>query len=150
MRQRIMHGTEIDACTTQEVADIVSRAFASQPVHSYWRPKGAINLNAAGAGQSSNADLPVSSQYDWRIERITIAGAGAVNALLTFYENAANPGDMLEVMQLGTAGLYSDGFDNTLYVPANSQLLIVVTGGVANGQVNYNLQIKQIPHLDPK
>jgi hypothetical protein len=114
----------------------------------YFRRKGAISLNVSGAGYAS---INVQGQYDWRLERITLAGAGAPSALVTLYENESTPGvsdpsDTLEVIQLGTVGLYSDAFDNTLLVPSNSHLIIAVTGGVASLQVTYNLQVRMVKH----
>jgi hypothetical protein len=146
MKQIIRHNATIDSATPQEIAEILASQKQETSVDTYSRIKGTIALNANGAGQSNNADLNVSSQYDWSMERITIGGAGAVNALVAVYENQAQPTDMLEVIQLGTAGLYSDSFSNNIYVPANTQVILTVTGGVASGQVTFNIQIRQIKH----
>lgn len=141
MKQEIRHGATLETATPAEVARIVAAELDTRQVTDYTRRKDIITLDGTGAGQ---AKLNVSSQYDWRLERITIAGAGAVSALVEFYENQIAPLDLLEVVQLGATGLYSDSFDNTLYLPANSQLFVAVTGGVASLQVTYNLQIRQL------
>jgi hypothetical protein len=114
----------------------------------YFRRKGAITLNASGAGYTS---INVQGQYDWILERVTISGAGAANALVTLYENeatagGADPADTLEVIQLGSVGIYSDAFKNCIFVPSNSHLVIGVTGGVASEQVTYNLQVRMVKH----
>jgi hypothetical protein len=143
MKFSLKPGAEIETTTPQETAQIIARAFDTRTVEEYTRRKGIITLNSSGAGQGK---VRLSSEYDWRIERITLGGLGAVSATVQFFENSDNSAaDLLEVVGLGTAGLYSDGFDNTLYLPANSQLIIDVAGGVANLQVTYNLQIKQLP-----
>ena|SRR5487761_130339 len=135
-----MHGATIDATTTAETAAIIAAAFEHQNADEYWREKGAILLDGTGAG---NTLLKVSSQYDWLLERVTLTG---VNALVSIYENQVAGADLLEVVQIGAVGLYSDSFSNILWVPANSQVVISVSGGPSNGQMTFNLQIKLKPH----
>jgi hypothetical protein len=134
-------GATIETVTPDELDTAITVALDARAVEDYTRRKDIITLDGNGAG--STVEL-VSPQYDWRIERVTLGGAGAAGALVQIYENQQNPMDLLEVIQLGTAGIYSDGFDNSLYVPAAAQIVIAVTGGVANRQVTYNLQIRQL------
>lgn len=160
MRFTIKHGAEIETATPADVARIVAEQFDARTVHDYTRRKNNIQLDANGAalqfpggsggsGSSQYAGYcgneKVSSEFAWRCERVTIAGNGAANALVQLYENQISPLDLLEVIQVGATGVYSDAFSNTLYVPANSQLIIAVSGGVANENVSYNLQIRQLP-----
>lgn len=145
MRQRIAHGADIEAATPKEIADIIAAAFDRKAPSEYRRLKGIVNLNASGAGQTAVADLLVPSQYDLLLERIALGGNGAANALVVIYENQAQDTDLLEVVQLGTVGKYSDSFSNCVYLTANSSILIVVSGGVANLQIAYNLQGRLIP-----
>jgi hypothetical protein len=112
-------------------------------VGSFHRHRGAIQLSAAGAG-SDTADVP--NQHDWIMERVAIAGAGAINALVQIFENDTSPSNLLEVIQMGAAGLYSDSFDNRVHVPSLSVVVFSVTGGAANGPVAYNYQIKLERH----
>ena len=137
MKQLIRPGGTIDALTQDELVKLIPR----ERDVSYWRTKGAFALNAAGGGQDS---IDVSSEYDFFMERVCIGGAGAVNALAVIYADGTQASDMIEVVQLGAAGLYSDSFSNCAYVSANSQIIIVVTGGVANGNVQYNYQIRRV------
>ena len=149
MRQRVVPGGEIDVATPAEIATLIARAFESQFVEEYERKKGVIALDASGNGQTGPAHgLVVSAQYDWLCERVTLGGgANAASALITFAENQAGTDtDMLEVVQLGTAGRYSDSFKNGMYVTANSVLVITVAGGPANGAVTFNLQIRLKRH----
>ena len=145
MKQRISHGAEIDAATPDEIARIIAAAFSRAPTAQYRRAKGIVNLNASGNGQTQVADLLVPAQYDLLLERVAIGGNGAASALVCLYENQQSDTDLLEVISLGTVGKYSDSFSNRMYVTANSSVLIVVTGGVANLQVTYNLQGRLIP-----
>lgn len=145
MRQRITHGATIDAATPAEVAHIFTESRESRQIEEHHREKGTIQLNAAGAGQGS---LNVSSEYDWMCERVTLVANPAAAALVAFYESQQLPADLLEVIGLGGVGMYSDSFDNTMWVPSNSTLLIVVTGGTALGQLSYNIQVRMTeqPH----
>lgn len=148
MRQRVVHGATLDIATPSEVASIVD-ALTANVQENYTRRKGVVALNASGNGQASDEDLVVSAQYDWLCQRVTLGGGPlAANALVSFYENdAGSDANLLEVVQLGTAGKYSDSFSNEMYVPANSKLIIAVTGGPAtDGQVTYNIQIRYIKH----
>lgn len=141
-RHKIAHGATIETATPTEVAEIIAAQLDARDVVDYTRRKGIIKLSATGTGLAGEQTSP---QYDWRCERVTIGGPGAVNALVQFFENqSTSTADLLEVIQVGAAGLYSDGFSNNLYVPANSTLLIVVTGGVAGLDLSYNVQIKQL------
>lgn len=140
--QRIVHGLTLDVATPAEVAAIVSRELDKRTGDDYTRRPGVVQLNAAGFG---NASEDVSPRYNWVCERITIGGNGAPNALVQLFENDSNStANLLEVVQVGVGGLYSDGFSNNIWVPANSQLVIAVSGGVAGGQVTYRLQIKRV------
>lgn len=140
MRQRIVHGGTIEAATHDEIGQAVARAFELSAVEDYERKKGVIALDGTGAGV---ATLAVSAQYDWLMERVTLTGA---NALVQIFENSQQGTDLLEVVQLGAAGLYSDSFANRLYVTANSQVVVAASGGPANGQVTFNFQIKLRQH----
>lgn len=142
MRYTIRHGSEIEAATPGEVAAIIASAFDTRSSVDYRRPKGLVSLDGSGNGAATVEK--VSSQYDWVCERLTLAGNGAAGALVQFFENSASDLDLLEVVQIGAAGLYSDSYSNSLYLPANSQLVIQVTGGTPNGQVSYNLQLRQL------
>lgn len=140
MKQRIAHGATIDAATPEEVAAIFSRVRDQRDDVDYHREKGIINLDAAGKGVRA---VHVSRQYNWRMERVAIGGPGAVNALVTINESdSGSDADMLEVIQLGTAGRYSDSFSNSLWVPAGQRIWLVVTGGAASGQVMFNFQVR--------
>lgn len=140
MLTKIRHGAEVDIPTQREIAQIIATAFDRQQSETYRRMKGSINLDGTGAGVER---VRVNTQqYDALLERVTLTSGP--NALFQFYENAQQGSDLLEVVQLGAAGLYSDSFSNNIYIPAGSQLFIAVTGGAANGQATYNLQIKLI------
>jgi hypothetical protein len=142
MRQIIKPGHPVEFATPSEVESIVSEHI-QRNVGAFHRHRGAIQLNAAGAG-SDIIDVP--PQHDWIMERIAIAGAGAVSALVQIFENDQSPSNLLEVIQMGTAGLYSDSFDNRIHVPSLSVVVFTVTLGVANGPVAYNYQIKLERH----
>lgn len=140
--QTIRHGGKISAATPEEVSNIFARERAERVTQAYHREKGIVQLDATGAGSKS---IDVSAQYDWIMERVTVSTNPAAGALIGIYENQIQNSDLLEIIQLGTAGLYSDGFDNRLWVPANSVLVVSVTSGAANGQAAYNWQIKLVP-----
>lgn len=142
MRQIIKPGHPVDFATPSEVESMLSEHM-SRNVGAFHRHRGAIQLNAAGAG-SDTVDVP--GQHDWIMERICIAGAGAVNALVQIFENDSSPTNLLEVVQVGAAGLYSDSFDNRLHVPSLSVVVFTVTSGIANGPVAYNYQVKLERH----
>jgi hypothetical protein len=139
MKQRISHGATVDATTPDEVARIIAAAFDTRQDYDYHREVGAINLDGTGAGSQARH---LTRQYAWLCERIAVT-AGA-NALITLYHNQQQGTDLVEVIQLGAAGMYSDSFANNLYVPAGSRLLIVCSGGAANGQMTYNIQARLI------
>jgi hypothetical protein len=127
------------------MAALLAGVFDRQKLTDYRRFKGVINLNAAGAGQNDTFNpILVPSQYDLLLERVTIGGNGAASALVVLYENQVADTDMLEVIGMGTVGKYSDSFSNRIYVTANSNVLIAVTGGTPNLQVTYNLQGRYI------
>lgn len=142
MRQVIKPGHPVEFVTPSEVEAMLSEHM-QRNVGSYHRHRGAIQLNAAGAGTDT---IDVPNQHDWIMERIAISGAGAVNAIVQIFENDTSPTNLLEAIQLGTAGLYSDSFDNRLHVPSLSVVVFSVTGGVANGPVAYNYQVKLERH----
>lgn len=142
MRQIIKPGHPVEFCTPSEVEAMLSEHM-QRNVGAFHRHRGAMQLNAAGAGSDSE-DVP--GQHDWIMERITVAGAGAVSALIQIFENDTSPTNLLEVIQMGTAGLYSDSFDNRIHVPSLSAVVFTVTAGVANGPVAYNYQIKLERH----
>lgn len=143
MKQRIVPGQMVDILTLDELKGYFEEAGASRKqARQFRRVNGTMQVSTAGAAQATE---DVSPQYDWSIERVTISGPGAVNALVQFYQDEIAPSMMLEVVQVGAAGLYSDSFSNCLHVPANSVLYVAVTGGVANGAVAYNLQVRQVP-----
>lgn len=142
-------GGELDIATPTEVGLIIARALEEQRVVRYERKKGVIQLDANGNGVTAPPVhvLDVPSQYDWSLERVAIGGGTlAANALVSIYENQAVDTDLLEVIQLGAAGKYSDSFSNCAYITANSILIIGVSGGPANGQVTFNLQIRLAKH----
>ena len=140
MRTTIRHGGTLETATPAEVETIVSRYAPSSGGQQFHREKGAINLDAGGAG---SAALDVSPQFDWILERLT--ATAAANGLVQLFENNNSPADLLEVAQLSAAGLYSDAFAGRLFVPAGSRLIIVVSSGGANGQATFNLQIRLQP-----
>jgi hypothetical protein len=106
---------------------------------SYTRKKGMVQLDPTGAGV---AFLPVPLGYDWTLERVTCAAAAA--GQVYFYENVASPSEILEVIGLNAQFFYSDAFDNNIYIPSGSQLLIAFVGGGVNAVGTYNLQIKMV------
>lgn len=148
-RQRISHGSEIDAATPREVAQIIAQAFPRERAAEYRRFKGVVNLSAAGAGQNQVPDDTIYAppQYDLVLERVTLGGSGAVGAVVALYENQISDVDLLEIIgPIPATGKYSDSFSNNIYVPSNSAVFVVVTTGVAGLQVTYNLQGRLIKH----
>lgn len=145
-KQIIRPGGAIDCVTTDEMTAAITAALNRQRPQQYKRQKGIIALDANGNGQSANGDFIVPSQFDIKIERIVIGGPGAANALVCIYENQVNDADMVSVIQMGAAGKYSDGFSNCIYLPANTQVIIAVTGGAVGLQVLYNIQARLIPN----
>lgn len=140
-KQRIAHGQTIDTASTEEIAELLAQAFSQQRPLEYRRFKNVINLDGTGTGLTKAADILVPSQYDLLLERVTIGGPGAVGAVVTIYENQVQDTDLLEVIgPIGAVGKYSDSFSNTMYVTANSAVLINVTSGAVSSQVTYNLQ----------
>jgi hypothetical protein len=142
MRQRIAHGAELDIATPAEIAAIFANQKRDDDIEYYTRFRSTF-LNGSGTTTDS---VKVPSQYDWLLERISVAGPGAVNALVGVYENEVVNSTLLEIIQLGSAGFYTDSFSNNLYVPANSQIVFAVVTGVAGQQISYNYQIKMIKH----
>lgn len=67
--------------------------------------------------------------------QVTMPAAGAGNT----NQSVAAQGFQLPV-GAGTVGKYSDSFSNNIFVGANSAVILNATGGVANGQITYNLQ----------
>jgi len=141
MQQTIRHNSTVDAATPREVAEIIAAAFQRREDLSYHQEKGSISLNASGAGTFA---LRTGRLYGWLMQRVAITANPAAAALILMYENDPAPSDLREVIQLGTAGLYSDSFDNVLYIPPGSAVTFVVSSGAANGQLSYNLQIQLI------
>lgn len=144
-------GAKIETVTPAEMEEIIQRSLVERDIDEYLVKRGVIKLDGAGAGTTvgseMNLDLKVSSQFDWELERISVGGAGAPSALVGVYENdAGNDTNMLEIIGMGTVGKYSDSFSNNVYVTANTQIVIVVTGGVAGQDVTFRLQIKQKKH----
>lgn len=134
-KQRVIAGGTIDVATSEEIEALV-KALTAKRADEYRREKGVIGLNASGVGVDRS--IKASSRYDWWIDRVTLTGA---NATFSIFENdELSLTNLLFVAQLGTAGLYSDGASNSIYIPANTQLVIAVTGGPANGQGTYNIQ----------
>lgn len=140
MKQQIKPGATLDIPTTQEMAVMIAGAFDSQRGDTYRRLKGSIQLDGTGAGTDS-INVKAPRLYDIILERVSCTG---VNALFQFFENQNNPSDLLEVVQVGAAGLYSDAFSNCIFLPAGSALVVQVTGGPASGSATYNIQAKLI------
>lgn len=141
MRQRIAHGATIDTATPDEVAALIAGAFDRRDDYDFKREPGTVNLDANGNGTKT---LHLTRQYAWLCERVALTTQPAAAALIALYHNQVQGSDLAEVVQLGAAGMYSDSFSNRLYVPAGSQLVIAVTGGAANGQATFSIQIRLI------
>lgn len=148
MRQLLKHGATIEAATPAEVADIIAATLDTQRSIDYYPIKGTIDLDASGNGQV--ALERVSPQYDWLMERVAIAGPGAVSALVAIFEGTTNPSDMREVIQMGAAGMYSDSFSNDMWIPGNSMVIVSVTAGVASEQLAYNFQVRLQKRKQPR
>jgi hypothetical protein len=142
MRQVIKPGHPVEFVTPSEVEAMLTEHM-QRNVGSFHRHRGAFQVGAGGTGSDS---IDVPPQHDWIMERVAIAGAGTVNAIIQIFENDTSPSNLLEVIQLGTAGLYSDSFDNRMHVPSLSTVLFTISGGVAGGAVAYNYQIKLERH----
>lgn len=143
MRQVIKPGQPVEFATPSEVESIVSEHM-QRNVGTFHRHRGALQLNASGAGSDS---IDVPPQHDWILERIAISGAGVVSpAIVQIFENDSSPSNLLEAIIMGASGLYTDSFDNRLHVPSLSTIVFTVSGGVANGPVAYNYQIKMERH----
>lgn len=121
----------------EQLASIERAVRDSQDDAGYTRLKGSVSLSATGGG---TVTLPVPLGYDWVLQRATITSTA--NGSVTLYENTTNPSDTLEV--IGSSLLYSDAFDNDIFIPSGSQLLIVFAGAGNNGTGTYNLQVKLI------
>lgn len=148
-KQMVKHGAVLDTVTTAEMEAAIKRGLDEVRSNEYRKWKGIIKLDATGAGTTEGQDIDmfIPQQYDASLERLTIGGAGAVNALVTLYENdATSDVNMIEVAQLGTAGKYSGGITNRAYVPSLNRMIIVVVGGVASGQVAFSIQGKLVPN----
>jgi hypothetical protein len=143
VKQKIAHGALIDTVTPAELGAALRGSQDRSEDYQRHRKKGIIQLDANGAGKDA---IHVSRQYNWRMERVTIGGAGAVNALLVLFESdSTSDADMLEVIQVGTAGRYSDSFSNNIWVPAGNRLILQATGGVPSGQITFNFQVRLVP-----
>ena len=119
--------------------DIVRAIRDTELSEEYLRRKGIITLDATGAGVST---IQVPQGFDWILQRVTLSAAAAGNVSL--YENTQAPSELLETVTLPANFTYSDGFNNNIYVPGGSSLLVVFTGGGANAQGTYNIQIQQL------
>lgn len=139
-RQMVRPGGSLDIATPQEMADLIAAAFSQHQNEHYRREKGVVNLDGTGAGQDGKVVAP--RLYDYVLERVT--ASAAAGAVISFYENQQANTDLLESVTIPASGLYSDSFSNSLFLPAGSKLLVVVSAGGANGQATYNLQIKMI------
>lgn len=139
MLQKIVPGQNLDVPSTQEMADIVARTFARFNDKRFHQEKGSIILNASGAGTLTKS-LP--RMFGWLMQRITISTSNV--AVVNFYQDDVNGSDLRETISVPAAGLYSDSFDNVLYMPPGSNLIIVVTGGPVSGSVSFNLQCQLI------
>lgn len=136
---------ELETATPTEVAEIVA-AFSRKEATQYRRPKGIINITAAGTGQTADPDLVIPSQYDMLLERVTFGGNALIlNTTIGVYENQVADTDLLEWVQINASLKYSDSFSNRMYITANSKIIIAVTGATPNLQVTYNLQGRLIP-----
>jgi hypothetical protein len=145
-KQRVTPGGTIDTVTPAELGEAIANAFSYQAVEEYDRHKGVVLLDANGAGHSI-IGIKVPSHYDYFFERVAIGGgAQAANALILMCENEISDVQLLEVIQLGGAGYYSDSFSNDIHVPAGSVVKLGITGGPANGQVTYNMQVRIEKH----
>lgn len=144
MRQIIKHGAEIDAATPAEVAAIFAKQADRSVNQRYFRYREAMTLDSNGNG--THYARHVSGEYDWIMERISATATPAAAALLALYENEPDSSTLLEVIQLGTVGVYTDAFSNCIYLPSNSRLVLVCAGGTANGQCIFNLQIRMVKH----
>lgn len=136
-KQRVVAGGEIDAVTSDEIAALI-RALVEDQSDRYAREHGAVPLSAGGGG--TDRHVQISPSYDVCFDSVTIGGgASAANALVLFYANDENSDtNLVGVVQLGAAGRYSDT-KPVMYLPANTRLVTVVSGGPANGQVTFNL-----------
>lgn len=139
-RQRISHGAEIETVTPDEMAAVLTRVLSPRP-QEYRRFKGVIDLDAAGNGQSDPAMIDAPPQYDLLLERVTLGGSNSVGTVLLYENDTNSDTNLLEVMQIQVAtGKYSDSFSNTIYVTAQSRIIIVVVGGTNGAQLTFNLQ----------
>jgi len=140
MRQRLAPGAEIDAATPDEVEQRIKAALDRHQQTNRRSEKNAVQLDGTGSGTGKFA---LSRLYDAELERVTVTGAA--NGLVQIYANNPNSGtDMLEVIQLGALGLYSDSFSNNIWVPAGTQIFVVCSNGTPNGQMTYNIQMQLI------
>lgn len=135
--QKIIHGATIDTSTPSEVAEIVARAFARQKDRQFHTEKAAIILGAGGSGQTTK-QLP--RLFGWLMQRITVLISPAGVATVNFFQDDVNGSDLRETISVPASGLYSDSFDNVLYMPPGSTLIVVVSGGTAASSVSFNLQ----------
>lgn len=137
----------IDTATPGEVAAITAAIGNSLRPTGVARhmEKNSVLLDGTGSGRQQ---MGIGRMFGWKLARITCATTPPGVATVTFYENEVQPTDLREVVVLPANGLYSDGFDNVLFVPAGSLLIVNVTGGPVNGSLSYNLQIElePVPH----
>jgi hypothetical protein len=138
-RQTIRAGGMIDVATADEVADIVARTFARYNDKRFHQEKGAVILSAGGTGQKN---LALPRMFGWLMQRVTISTTAACQ--VEFFQDDVNGSDLREVIPVPASGQYSDSFDNVLYMPPGSTLIIIITGGPASGSVSYNLQCQLI------
>lgn len=137
MKQRIVHGATIETVTPDEVAAILRANTPKTRGAQYHTDKVSVQLDGTGAGQ---ARIATTREYSRRLQRVAVKATPLAAALCLIYDNSTEDGDLREVIQLGIAGLYSDGFSNNMFIPAGNQILFVVTGGAAGGAVAFNIQ----------
>jgi hypothetical protein len=139
-RQRIIHGKELDVATPQDVAEILARQFDAQSSSAYYRCRGNLFLDSNGNGTDNKNKAPRS--HDWILERIALTTTPAATGVVGIYENQVDPGDLLEIIQFGAGGIYTDSFSNCIFLPAGSSLCVNCVGGPASGQITYNVQVR--------
>lgn len=132
----------LDIPSKGEIAELIANAMTRREDKHYHTEVGSFQTNASGVGTTT---LHAPRLFGWLCERITVTTNPPAAALIGFYENDQNVGSNLrEIIQLGTLGLYSDGFDNRMYIPPGSLVIITCASGPVSGSVTYNMQIELI------